>query len=104
MRSPRCCLEQLDLLRHYQRPELRGETLHEILVRKHRCPMRAPVGVVLELPQMDELVDRPSVGLEVTNEVPVVASLMECRKAELLVELYRLGHCADAQRIGPQLV
>jgi len=58
VRSPGCRLEQLDLLGHDERPELRGETLYEILVRKHGRPMRAPVGVVLKLPQVDELVDR----------------------------------------------
>jgi hypothetical protein len=66
--------------------------------------MRAAVGVVLELPQMDELVDRPGVGLEVANEVPVMASLTERRKTDFLVELHRLGHRADAERIGSQLV
>ena len=38
MRSPRCCLEELDLLGHYQEPELRGEALDKVLVRKHGCP------------------------------------------------------------------
>src|SRR5215467_13271503 len=101
MRSPRRGLEQLDFLGHYQWPELRGETLYEILVRKHRCPMRAPVGVVLELPQMYKLVDRPSVGLEVADEVLVVASLLECREAEFLVELHRLGAYTSSTRTGP---
>jgi hypothetical protein len=66
--------------------------------------MRAPVGVVLKFPQMDKLVDRPRVGLEVPDEVLVVAALMERWETELLVKLHRLGHRADAQRIGPQFV
>src|SRR5262249_34498997 len=104
MRSPRRGLEQLDFLGHYQWPELRGETLYEILVREHGCPMRAPIGVVLERPQMSKLVYRPSAGLEVADEVLVVASLLERREAKFLVELHRLGHRTDAERIGPQLV
>jgi hypothetical protein len=55
----------------------------------------APVGVVLELLQMDKLIDRPGVGLEVADEVLVVASLTKRRKAEFLVELHRLGDRAD---------
>jgi hypothetical protein len=66
--------------------------------------MCAPVGVVLKLPQMDDLVNRPCVGLEVADEVLIVASLTQCREAEFLVELHRFGHRAHAQRIGPQLV
>ena len=41
--------------------------------------MRSPVGVVLKLPQMDDLVNRPGVGLEVADEMLIVASLMQYR-------------------------
>lgn len=50
--TPRRGLKQLDLVGHYQWPELRSETLNEVLVRKHACRVRAQDGVVLELPQM----------------------------------------------------
>jgi hypothetical protein len=66
--------------------------------------MRAPVGVVLKFPQMDDLVNRPGVGMEIPDEVLIVASLTQCRKAKLLVEFHCFGHRADAQRVGPQLV
>jgi hypothetical protein len=51
-----------------------------------------PVGVVIKLPEMDDLVDRASVGLEVAQELLVMATLLERREAELLVELRRFRH------------
>jgi hypothetical protein len=57
----------------------------KVLVRKHGCPMCAPVGVVLKLPEMDDLVNRPGVGLEVADEVLIVASLTQCRESALLM-------------------
>src|ERR1700736_5811628 len=67
MRPSRRSLEQLHLLGHQQRPELRGEALNKILVRVHRCPMRA--AVVVEPPEMDKLIDRAGVGLEIADEL-----------------------------------
>jgi hypothetical protein len=46
---------------------------------------------------MDDLVNRPGIGLEVADEVLIVASLTQCREAELLVELHRVVQYIDAQ-------
>src|SRR5215475_826498 len=53
---------------------------------------------------MDKLIDRPRVGLEVADEVLVVASLLKRREAEFLVELHRLCHRPDTERVYPQLI
>src|SRR6516162_7502804 len=67
MWTPRRGRQQLDLLCHDKRPELRGKTFHEVLVGEDRCPVLPPVGVVIKLPEMDKLVDRAGVGLEVAQ-------------------------------------
>src|ERR671932_46953 len=54
-RTPRRRRQQLDLLRHEERAELAREAFDEVLVRVHGGPVRAPVGVVVELPQVNEL-------------------------------------------------
>jgi len=69
--------------------QLRGEAFDKVLVRKDGYPMCVPVGVVLKLPQMDDLVNRPGVGFEVADEVLTVASPPQCLEAELLVEFHR---------------
>ena len=51
MWAPRSGVQQLDLLRHDQRAELRHEAFSEILVRDHSCPMGAPAGIVGVLPE-----------------------------------------------------
>src|SRR5262245_37147153 len=104
MRSPGGRRQQLDLLGHEQRPELHGEALDEILVGEDCGPVGATVSVVVELPEMDELVDRAGVGLEVSDQLLVVATLLKRRVAELTVELDGLGHLADVKRVGPHLV
>src|SRR5271155_415499 len=104
MRPPRRSLEQLHLLGHQQRPELRGEALNEILVRVYRCPMRAAVSVVVELPEMDKLIDRASVGLEIADELLVLPALLKRWKPEFLVELHGLRHRADTKRIRSQFI
>ena len=86
MWTPRRRRQQLDLLCHDKGSELRGKTLHEILVSEDPCPVLPPVGVVIKLPEMDELVDRASVGLEVAQELLVMPALLERREAELLVD------------------
>src|SRR5262249_41443587 len=71
--------QQLDFLCHDKRPELRGKAFHELLVGENSCPVLPPVGVVIKLPEMDELVDRAGVGLEVAQELVVMAALLERR-------------------------
>jgi len=63
-----------------------------------------PIGVVIKLPEMDELVDRASVGLEVAHELLVMTALLERREAELLVELRRFRHLADVECVRSQFV
>ena len=55
MRSPRRWVEELYLLGHEQGAELRGESFDEIFVRVYAGPMRATVGVIIELPEMYKL-------------------------------------------------
>src|SRR5262245_8793281 len=77
MRSPRRRRQQLDLMGDEQWAEFRGETLDEILVGEHRGPVRATVGIIIELPEMDQLIDRARVGLEVTDQLLVLAAFLE---------------------------
>src|SRR5262247_426358 len=65
MRAPGRRGQQLDLLGGDEGPKLHGEAFDEVLVGEHRGPVRAAIGVVVELPEMHELVDHPRVGLEV---------------------------------------
>src|SRR5262244_4342108 len=104
MGAPRGRGQQLHLLGSKERAELHGEAFDEILVGEHRGPVRAAIGVVIELPEMHELVDHPRVGLEVADQLLVLAPLLEGGEAELAVQLDRLAHLADVQRVGAQLV
>src|SRR4051794_32986742 len=104
MWSPRRGLQQLYLLGHQQRPELGCKAFDEIRVRIHCRPMSAAIGVVIEFPEMDKLIDRPGVGLKVADELLVLSALLECWKANLLVELHGLGHCPDPQSVRSQFV
>ena len=71
-------MQQLYLLGHQQWPELGREAFGKILVRVHCRPMSAAIGVVIELPEMDKLIDRPGIGLEVPDELLVWSTLLEC--------------------------
>src|SRR3984893_2571137 len=66
--------------------------------------MRPPIGVVVEFPEMDKLIDRAGVALEIADQLLVLPALLKRRETEFLVELHRLGHRADAERVGSQLV
>src|SRR5258708_37304697 len=104
MGAPGGGMQQLDLLRHHQRAEFCGKALGEGLVGEHRGPVRAPAGIVVELPEMDELVDRAGVALEVADQVLRMPALFERRKSELLIERHGLGHLADIERVGAQFI
>src|SRR5215467_8523940 len=104
MGAPRGRGQQLHLLGGKERAELHGEAFDEILVGEYRGPVRAAIGVVVELPEMHELVDHPRVGLEVADQLLVLAPLLERGEAELAVQLDRLAHLADVKGVGPQLV
>jgi hypothetical protein len=66
--------------------------------------MRAAVGVVIEFPEMYKLIDRPGIALEIADKLFILPALLERREADLLVELHRLCHLADMQRVGSQFV
>src|SRR5215469_7405342 len=104
MWTPRRSRQQLDLLCHDKRPELRGKVFHEILVGEDPWPVLPSVGAVIKLPEMDDLVDRASVSLEVAQELLVMVALLERRKAEFLVQLRRFRHLADVECVGSQFV
>jgi hypothetical protein len=53
--------------------------------------MGAAIGVVLELPEMHELIDRPGVGLKIADQVFVVPALQERWIPKFLVQLDGLG-------------
>jgi hypothetical protein len=72
MRPPRRRLEQLDLLSHKQGPKLRRKHFDELLIREHGGPMGAPVSVIIEFPEMEELIDRARVALEIADQLLVL--------------------------------
>jgi hypothetical protein len=97
-------VQELYLLGHQQRAELRGEAFDEILVREHGCPMRATIGVIIKLPEMSKLINRPGVALKIPDELFVLPAFLKRREANFLIELHRLCHLADMQRVGSQFV
>src|SRR5262249_34487230 len=58
----------------------------------------------LEFPDMHELIDHPRVRDEIPDEVLVVATFLQRRKPELGIELLRLGHFANVERVGTHFV
>src|SRR5256885_5036593 len=98
MRSPRGRGQELDFLGSDQRTEFHGEAVDEILVGEYRRPVRAAIGIVVELPDMDELIDHARVGLEVADQLLVLAAFLERRVAELGIELDGLGHLAEDRK------
>src|ERR1700737_1450170 len=79
VRAPRRRGQELDLLGGDQRAELHREAVDEVPVGIYCGPVRAAVGVVGELPEMDELIDHAGVGLEVADQLLVLAALLEGR-------------------------
>jgi hypothetical protein len=80
-----CRLEQLHFLGHQQRPKLRREALNEVLVRIYRSPMRPTISIIVELPQMYNLVDLSGIGLEVSDQFLVMTALLERITASAIV-------------------
>ena len=66
--------------------------------------MRAAVVVVVKLPEMDKLIDRAGVSLEIADELLVLPALLKRRKAKFLVELHGLCHRADAKGVCSQFI
>jgi hypothetical protein len=53
---------------------------------------------------MHELVDRTGIALEVPDKLFIVATPLQRRKAEFLVQLGSFGHFSDVERVGPHFV
>src|SRR5262249_53938514 len=104
MWTPPRSRQQLDLLCHDKRPELRNKAFHEVLVGEDPCPVLPPLVVVIKLTEMSDLLDRSGVGLEIAEELLVMVALIERREAEFLVEFRRLRHLADVECVGSQFV
>jgi hypothetical protein len=104
MRPPRRRVKQLHLLRHHKRSKLRRKAFDEIPIREHCGPMCPTIDIILEFPQMHELIYDPCIPLEVPDEVLVVPAFLQRRKAELLIELHRFRHFANVQCVGSQFV
>jgi len=66
--------------------------------------MRPTIGIIVEFPKMQKLIDRSGIGLEVSHQLLVVIALLERGEANLLIKLHRLGHCANAERIHSQFI
>jgi hypothetical protein len=66
--------------------------------------MRATVGVIIELPEMYKLIDRPGVALEIPDQLLVLPAFLKCWEADLLIEFHCFGHLADMQRVGSQFL
>ena len=60
MRSPRGRCQQFDFLGQDQRTEFGGEAFHKIRISKHGGPVRTPVSIVVELPEVDQLITNQS--------------------------------------------
>ncbi len=56
--------------------QLHGK-LHKVLVGEQASPERSSVGVVIELPHMDELVEPTGVRREVANQVVAITATGE---------------------------
>ena len=67
-----------------------------------KTPELAPVGVVLELPEVDQLVQPPDVAGEVADQA--VRMLGQGWPALGLVQLDHLRHLAHHDVVGPEFV
>src|SRR5262249_40497480 len=83
MWSPRRRGQEPDLLGLDQGPELGGKTFDKIFIRKERRPVRSSVGIVVELPQVHQLMQRARVGEEVAHQLLVEPALLEGGVAKL---------------------
>jgi len=52
--------------------------------------MRAAVSIVMELPQVHELIDRAGIAREGADQLLILPALLKDRKAEFLIEPHDL--------------
>ena len=88
MRAPGRGIQQLVGLRHDQGPDL-GREGHEVIVLEQVGPMIAAVAIIIELPQMHQLVQRPRVGGKITHQLGVEAALFQRRPTEFEAALFQ---------------
>src|SRR5262245_36922195 len=104
MGPPRRRGQELDLLGLDQGAELGGKPVDKIWIRKERRPMGPAVGIVLELPQVHQLMQRARVRDEVAHQLLVEPALVEGGGAKLGIQPDRLGHLADLYRVRSHFV
>src|SRR5665213_2438542 len=66
--------------------------------------MGATARVVVEFPNMHELIDHAGIGLEIADEILVMAALLQGRKTQFLIQLHGLRHLANMKRISAHFV
>src|SRR5215475_9093984 len=104
MWPPRRCSQELDLLGLDQRSELGGKPVDKIFIRKERRPVRPSVGIVVELPQVHQLMQRARVRDEVAHQLLVEPALMEGGVTKLAIQPDSLGHLANLHSVRPHFV
>ena len=97
-------MQQFHLLRHHQGAKLRGKSLGEVGAGEQCRPVGAAISVVLELPEMHELVDHAGIALEIADQVLVVPTLFDRRVAVLLIQPDRFRHLGNVQRVSPEFI
>jgi hypothetical protein len=65
---------------------LAAKAFHKIRVGKHGGPVRTPVSIVVELPEVDQLINRPRVGLKIANQLLVVPPFLERGVTKLRIQ------------------
>ena len=103
MWPPRCFQHNFHLLSHQKGAKFGCEG-HERPVGEQCGPMIATVRVILEAPQVNQLVDSPYVADEIANQLLAEASTLQCRPALFTIKLGRLGHLANVQSVGAELI
>jgi hypothetical protein len=99
--APKARTAELVVLLAHQRANFGGKG-HELRVGKHPGPKGAAVGVVVEFPDMDQLVHRTHVASEIAHQLLRVLG----QDGPSLVFVVRgdFGHFSDDHRIGAQFV
>src|SRR5215831_2707124 len=95
MWPPRRRGQELDLLGLDQGSELGCKPFDKIFIRKERRPVRPSVGIVVELPQVHQLMQRARIIDEVAYQLLVEPALVEGGVAKLGIQPDSLRHPAD---------
>jgi hypothetical protein len=101
LRPPWRGQHELVLLLGNQRPNFGGES-HEVGVAIHTSPKRPAIGIVVKLPDVDQLVQGPHIAREVTHQFGRV--LGQHRPALVFVKRNKVGHFSDDRGISAQFI